>query len=241
METMTVEAFDQCIAGATVLGRDAHGPKVIQLPGGDIIKVFRLKRAFSSARFLPYAKRFEIAADDLRTRHIPTVEVKEVWHIRGTKKDAVLYSPLPGETLRDALAESPTPTPLVEQLAAFLAELHAKGVYFRAIHLANVVVTPEGNMGLIDISEVRTRQRGLGLRLRARNFKPLVRYPMDRNALDHYGMERFIHLYAEHAGITDKQTRHFRVLLAQASDAFRNDSHNDMEKGPPNGLSTLKQ
>lgn len=240
MKTLTAEAFDQYVAESTVHGRDAHGPKVIQLPNGDFIKVFRLKRALSSARFLPYARRFEIAADELRTRHIPTVDVKEVWHIRGPKKDAVLYSPLPGETLRDALAQSPTPAPLVEQLASFLAELHAKGVYFRAIHLANVVVTPEGNMGLIDISEVHTRRRGLGLRLRARNFKPLVRYPVDREALDHYGMDDFIRLYTEHAGLTGRNIRQIRALLAQTHSAFRDASHDDTEKGLPDGPCTLQ-
>ncbi len=36
---------------------------------------------------------------------------------------------------------------------------HEKGIYLRSAHLANVILTPEGTLGLIDISDMKTFHR----------------------------------------------------------------------------------
>jgi len=38
-------------------------------------------------------------------------------------------------------------------------DLHEKGIYFRSMHLANVILTPDGTLGLIDISDMKTFHR----------------------------------------------------------------------------------
>lgn len=64
--------------------------------------------------------------------------------------------------------------------ASLIAALHAKGVYFRSLHLGNVVRTPEGRMGLIDIADLRVQRSALSAAQRIRNFKHLLRYEQDR-------------------------------------------------------------
>lgn len=62
-------------------------------------------------------------------------------------------------------------------------DLHEKGIYFRSAHLANVILTPDGKLGPIDISDMKTFHRPLRKRLGLRNFKHMLRYEQDRQWL----------------------------------------------------------
>ncbi|MCI3948052.1 toluene tolerance protein [Pseudomonas syringae] len=62
-------------------------------------------------------------------------------------------------------------------------DLREKGIYFRAAHLGNVILTPDVTLGPIDISDVKTFHRPLRKRLRLRNFKHMLRYEQDRQWL----------------------------------------------------------
>ncbi|HZJ92281.1 MAG TPA: toluene tolerance protein, partial [Thiopseudomonas sp.] len=57
------------------------------------------------------------------------------------------------------------------------------GVYFRSIHLGNVVLTPECELGLIDISDMKIFRRPLSKWQRKRNFEHMVRDERDREWL----------------------------------------------------------
>ena len=129
------------IEGARVISFDYYGDKVLELPDGRMVKLFRLKRRLSSALIWPYAKRFERGAGLLRELNIPTVEVVAGYRVKSLGRHAVVYRPLEGERLRDALKDSKKSNDLLARFSAFLAELHEKGVYFRAIHFGNVIGT----------------------------------------------------------------------------------------------------
>ncbi len=189
---MTADQYGPLTHGATVLSRDRHGDKVLQLADGRVLKLFRRKRRFSSSLFRPYARRFADAANRLAQLNIPAVKVHEVRRVPHIQRDIVIYDFLPGRTLREAATED---AKLMEPMARFLAQLHAGGVYFRAIHLGNVLLLPDGRLGLIDLSEARFRRGPLPVGLRVRNFKPLMRYPEDSAALQSFGLGRFLDCY----------------------------------------------
>lgn len=63
------------IEGARILEKDSYGPKVYLLADGNILKLFRRKRLFSSALFRPYSKRFIDNVAQLQQRGIPTLTV----------------------------------------------------------------------------------------------------------------------------------------------------------------------
>jgi hypothetical protein len=214
------QEYAERVRDARVLSRDRHGDKVLETPDGHIIKLFRLKRLWSTALWDPYAKRFQRAAVRLAALDLPTVEVLELFRVEGTRKDGVLYRPLAGTPLREALAEGWDAQGLLEAFAAFLAMLHGKGVYFRAIHFMNVLVLEGGGLGLIDVSETRFASRPLGPARRSRNFKPLVRYEVDRRALERFGVARFVASYLGHANLAPRVQRRFLRLLARRHPAF---------------------
>ena len=201
------------LEGAAVWSRDAHGIKVAQGADGDIIKLFRSKRLLSSTRLFPYAQRFRQNSERLAARGIPTVKVKAVYRCPGVRRDLVVYRPLPGTMLREALAESAEAETLLLRLAEFLAGLHRQGVYFRSIHFGNIIVAEDGRFGLIDVAAMHVRRRALGPWRRARNFRHLLRYPEDRQAVNRLGFEHFLQHYLAEAGLGKNQKHLFRRLL----------------------------
>lgn len=168
-----------------MLEKDRHGDKVLKLADGTILKIFRRKTLFSKTLFHPPAKRFAANALALKARGIPCPEVIALYRMNAPFRSLVHYHPLPGQTLRQlARTESGhTVEAVYSRLPEFILNLHEAGVYFRSLHLGNIVVTPEGQLGLIDISDLRCYSRPLSRWMRTRNHKHLLRYQDDWAAL----------------------------------------------------------
>ena len=209
MKKLDRETYESMIAGATVISRDLHGDKVLKLPDGLMVKLFRLKRRFSSAIIWPYAKRFERGAKRLREIGIPSVEVIETFRVRFISRDVVVYHPLEGKTLRETITCNDNKKAPLKPFSAFLAGLHDRGIYFRAIHFGNVIVLPNGEFGLIDVSELRISQSSLSVRNRVRNFKPIFRYKEDRTAILDFGLDLFLDSYIENSSLPPNARQSF--------------------------------
>lgn len=83
----------------------------------------------------------------------------------------------------------------MERLARFVARLHERGVYFRSLHFANLVVVSGGELGLIDVADVAFSSRPLARQSRLRNFEHLWRYREDVEVLETFGLARFVAAY----------------------------------------------
>lgn len=186
-------------ADAQVLTRDRYGDKVLALADGTILKLFRRKRLISSAAWYPYAKRFADNARVLAALGIPCPEVTGLYRLPSVRREAVRYRPLAGETLRQLVRAGVDAPDLRARLGRFVAGLHASGVYFRSLHLGNIVLTAGGEFGLIDIADLSTGRRALSAARRRRNLRHLVRVAEDRAWLRPAGDDRFDEAYAQHA------------------------------------------
>jgi len=190
--------FDALLESSKVLMKDRHGLKVIATPDGCIMKFFRRKRLLSSALWNPYAKRFAKNAARLTAMGVPTVEVTGVWRIPSLKRHMVGYRRLEGESLRD-LEKTPA---FFGKLAAFVSELHEKGVFFRSIHFGNILELPDGRLALIDMADLSFKGRPLTPNERLRNFGHLMKYKEDQEPLEAFGIKRFIALYQQASGLS---------------------------------------
>ena len=179
LETLQHDDYLALRAGATVLERDRHGDKVLVLSDGSYLKLFRRKRLLSSAAWYPYARRFADNALALTEREIPCPRVMALYRIPCAKREAVRYRPLPGKTLRELIRAGEEAPALRAQLGRFVAGLHEAGIYFRSLHLGNIVLTPDGALGLIDIADLRAGSRAIPPHRRQRNLKHLLRDPAD--------------------------------------------------------------
>ncbi len=174
--------FDPLIDGAAILEGDAYGPKIYRLRDGRMLKLFRLKRFFSSALLFSYARRFERNCRLLRALGVPCPEIVGQFKVSHLAREAVLYIPLQGETVRSVLRKGATAEEskaLRTDLADFVNSLHESGVLFRSLHLGNVVCCSSGGFGLIDVADLSVSRRPLSSWKRARNFAHLARCKED--------------------------------------------------------------
>lgn len=181
MQLLSREKYDRWRAGAQVLEQDAYGEKVLHLADGTFLKLFRRKSWLSKTAFYPPAKRFADNADALQKLGIPCPKVIQLYRLSEPYRSVVHYHPLEGVTLRQLLSndEHIDQLKLFARLAEFVTHLHDSGVYFRSLHMGNIVVTPEEDFGLIDISDMRCLGKPLSRWMRARNLEHLLRYERD--------------------------------------------------------------
>ncbi|HAG79441.1 MULTISPECIES: toluene tolerance protein [Stutzerimonas stutzeri subgroup] len=169
--------LQQLTHNAAILEADGLGPKVLQLESGLFLKFFRRKRWLSSALLRPYSRRFVKNAERLQALDIATLKVRAIYVLSDESADAVLYAPLPGSSLSQ-LAKQPdfSWTTILPELIGFVRELHRKGIYFRSLHLGNIILTPQGSLGLIDIADMRFLDRALPKHMIRRNLAHFNRY-----------------------------------------------------------------
>lgn len=174
---------------AKVIEKDSFGDKVMILQDGTFLKLFRRKRLITSAAIWPYAQRFADNAKKLEKLGIPCPKIIQVYRIPSIERDAVHYHPLPGLTLRQLRkAQGECPADIRERFAEFVEHVHQLGIYFRSMHLGNVVLTPEGELGLIDISDMKIQNRPLSKWQRKRNFVHMTKDVGEKEWLEETGI-----------------------------------------------------
>ncbi|PCC97712.1 toluene tolerance protein [Halopseudomonas pelagia] len=181
MKKLSHDEFAAWSEAAKVLEEDRYGVKVLHLVDGTFLKLFRRKSWFSKTTLFPPAKRFAANAAELQRLGIRCPVVLGLYQMTDPYRSIVHYQPLEGITLRQLLNEQPTleQIELFADLASFITTLHDLGVYFRSLHLGNIVKTPDGALGLIDISDMRCLGKPLSKWMRRRNYQHLLRYEDD--------------------------------------------------------------
>jgi serine/threonine protein kinase len=196
MRIVTAKEFQDWLSHGEVLEKDSHGAKVIRLVDGRLLKIFRSRRLPLLARLRPDAARFADRASRLQALGIQTPTICEIcWIDRSKLVSACLYEPLAGQSLdclfRDSREEFAL---LLPQLAAYIRRLHQRGIYFRSLHLGNILRTPNDDFGLIDFLDIRFKSRPLGRMLIRRNFQHLRTY-LQRRKVENFPWEELIAAY----------------------------------------------
>ncbi len=207
MKSVSAEAINKLIADSKLLEADLFGPKVLESADGRLIyKLFRRKRWFSSALLRPYAVRFARNAERLKALGFATVNVREVSWCGALKYHLVTYEKVAGKSLRELANEEPDSI-IFTELGRMIARLHSKGVYFRSLHLGNLLRNQGGQLVLIDIADMRFYHRTLSAPQRRRNFQPLLNRMDDHHLLTADMWQTLINAYASAAGIGDSLAR----------------------------------
>jgi len=197
VQSLKPQAFEQLCSNAHVIEADGLGPKVLRLEDGSFLKLFRARNWYTSGSFNPYAQRFASNSEQLRERGVPSPAILNLYELQD-HSSAVQYQPLPGLTLRQALQslDSSLRESLIERFGQFMAQLHERGIYFRSLHLGNVLLMDDGEFGLIDVADMRLYPSALRNALRQRNLRHMQRYPQDRNWLFETHFEQLAKGYA---------------------------------------------
>lgn len=196
MRIVTAQQLENWLANGKVLEKDGRGPKVVALDSGLFLKIFHTRRHPILARLQPAARRFAENAERLRLAGIAVPRVVETfWLDRQAGLSGCLYEPLPGLSVEQVYTTAPQQSlQLLDSLARFIHRLHQQGIYFRSLHLGNILQLPNGDYGLIDVLDLRQKRRPLNSWQVRRNFQHLQHY-LKRKKLDDFPLERLIQLY----------------------------------------------
>jgi serine/threonine protein kinase len=198
MRIVTAQELESWLAGGKVLEKDGRGPKVVELNNGLFLKIFHTRRHPLLARMQPAAKRFAKNADRLILKGIAAPKVVELfWLDRKSGLSGCLYEPLPGQSFEQIYTSNPQlALELLDSLAQFIHHLHRQGIYFRSLHLGNILQLPDGNYGLIDILDLQQKSSPLNAWQVNRNFQHLKHY-LKRKKLDSFPTSRLIQIYRD--------------------------------------------
>lgn len=183
MRIVSAQELESWLASGEVLEKDARGPKVVALENGLFLKIFHSRRHPLLARLQPAARHFARNARQLHQLGIPVPELIEtLWLDKHKGLSACLYRPLPGISIEQIHLQNPAGiATLIPALADFIRKLHQSGVYFRSLHLGNIIQLPSNQFGLIDILDLQFKNRPLTSWLVRRNFQHLQHYLTRRN------------------------------------------------------------
>lgn len=214
-ELIDKKQWNELIRNASILQRENRGIKVYLSPSQDVIKLFRIKRIFSLSFIYPYSIRFVGNGRCLRARGIPTVQVDRIFYCHSIKRHGVIYKLMPGENLHSLLSNANPDPELMTELAAFMVRLHDKGIYFRSLHLGNVIKMPDGELALIDVGDMRFRPWSLSRNARARNFRHLFRSADYNQPMYTYGYQKFMQIYLQAVNMPPGQLEKLKAALLE--------------------------
>lgn len=173
-----------------------------------ITKIWRPARGSMGALLRPPHRRFRRALLALQQRGIRVPRYRAHGRVRHGDARFVVYERLAGEVLRTRPGHVD-----LDVLARLAVDLHARGVYFRGLHLGNVVRAADGRLGLIDVQDVRLRRRPLSARMRARNLGILCAHPKDLAFLAPERWSELVLAYCRAAGLGVAETARMRARV----------------------------
>jgi hypothetical protein len=144
------------------------------------------------------------------------VTVLETVRIPHLKRTAVIYRPLEGRTLRQVAHSGEFDAALAGRLGRLIAGLHRKGVHFHSLHMGNVLLCPDGTLGLIDIFNMIILPWLLLPDMRMRNFCHLFRCENNFEILTHAGIREFMDQYIRKQPVSWIKQRLQRLADGQA-------------------------
>ena len=190
-------------------------PKLFESEAGEIIKIFYpRKKRFSSDRYKPYALRFCKNAEALQLRGFITPRINTLQYCPDLNVYVLAYTKLPGVDLRVFSTDN---TAVIADVAEFIAKLHRHGIFFRAIHLENLLRLNNGDLALLDIVDIQFKKRAIPVYLRFRNLKHLFCVKEDRPFWANYGIANFLKIYFKSAGLSYWQRKVLSILQLYVS------------------------
>lgn len=169
-------------------------PKVLEADNTIIKLFYRKRKLLSSDRIKPQAMRFYDNIQSLRAYGYDVPKLIKIQYCAELAVYLIHYHKIEGQDVR-SLAKCGNIS-IIHDVIKLLADLHKNGVFFRSIHLENLLYTSDGKIALIDISDLKIKSKSLTPYLRYRNLKHLfLQNSNDTEIWKNFGMNQFFTLY----------------------------------------------
>lgn len=207
MKRISREDLDNLIEDSTLLLGKVERPGQLLTSKNEIAKFFYKRKRISTSTFLPQADRFRVNSIRLSQCGVKAPKVNDSFYCEDLPVHIVIYDLIEGIDFREHCSKGELDC--LGILPEYLSQLHDTGVYFRAIHLGNIVKCPSGENALIDISDLSVKSGSLSIFRRARNIAHLIDTEEDREYFNAYGLDRFLQAYFEACGCSQLKRRLF--------------------------------
>ena len=215
MEIITSEDFHHiCFQkDSTLLKTTYDRPKLLETPAGEMVKIFYPRRKrFSSNSFKPYAIRFKANANRLRQLGFAAPHVENIKFCPDLRTYILIYQKIPGENARILANQN---MDIIAAVAKYLVELHHQGIFFRSLHLENLLYQETEEFLLLDIVDVKFKKNPLNIFFRYRNLKHMFFIEDDATFWQSYGIEKFVEQYLKLAKLSRLSTYILKRMLKQ--------------------------
>lgn len=200
--------FALCQQG-TVLTECRFGPKIVITNAEEIIKIFWPRKKISRSRIQSAANRFIKHTNLLQANNICSVAVTSWYYCPAIGAELVIYPKLPGNDFRHIVDNNLS---RLTDVAKFIARLHQQGVFFRGIHLGNLLYS-EDNIALIDVTDCKVASRPLSLHRRYRNLRHLFENRDDSEYFQQFTLKQFIDIYLTETSLKKWQKKLLKSAL----------------------------
>lgn len=218
MKRFNRNELQQFVRENRVLIGTSERPGLLLTSEQEVVKFFYRRKLISTSIFSPQAKRFRANSIRLKQIGITAPEVSELIFCPEIPVHLAFYQYLKGDDFRVLCSKNNHPC--IDKLPSYMAMLHEKGVYFRAIHLGNVLQLDENELALVDISDLTFRSGQLTTFQRARNIAHLFNSSEDKLFLANYGLRRFLESYYQSAELSSGKIKRleWRLKMSLAVD-----------------------
>jgi len=192
-------------------GKDL-GEKKTFLVHDKVIKIFNIRGLLSSGFIHSYSNRIISNSAKLNQNGINSLNIThQLEFIHNKRLSGVIYNHIPGIPIRDMSIKEFTKS-FLKELALFLSSIHSKGIYFRAMHMGNIIYH-NGNFCLIDVAKVHFYPWSLMSFTRARAYRRFIKYPKDLKKLGKNNLELLIKMYMEESKFNLLNKLIFKCIL----------------------------
>jgi len=193
MKKINKKEVDKFVADSTLLLGNEDRPGIILTSNDRIGKFFYKRKFISTSTFIPQAVRFLKNSKALVEANVRGPQVDDIVFCPDIPAHIVFYDRIKGTDLRELCAREGAD--ILRLLPSYLSHLHNTGIYFRAIHLGNVIRCEDFSLALVDISDLYVRRFPLSISRRVRNLVHLIDTSEDIGFFEGYGLEKFIDEY----------------------------------------------
>ncbi len=210
-------------------GKSLDQPKVFEKKSDTIIKLFYAKKTlWSSDHIYPRARRFAANVKKLHAHGFSVPIISETQFCPDLKIHLLYYAKLAGQDVRYLAKNGHADT--ITAVAKLLADLHGKGIFFRSIHLENLLYDQNSStFSLLDVTDVRFKNYSLSVYLRYRNIRHLLQEPHDQQIWKAYGVQDFMQEYFKESDLSaysrkmlDWLVQRFTAALTPSQTSFAN-------------------
>ncbi len=196
--------------GAELVKRTRTKIRLLLSSEKKIIKHIYKRKLLSTSTIWPYASRFIKNAKHLSSKNISVPKINAVYFYPTLNCDILIYDFVSGMTLYD-LARTNNIS-FMPDLARYLVGLHDLGIYFKDIHLNNLVSNND-TFTLLDLESIQYQHRPLTITQRIRNLTHLFNKKEDVQFYQQFGLDRFLEEYFHLACLSERLCRKIKRVL----------------------------